>query len=271
VIYNPPSGFYATVSEMVVLPNGALVALFGQYDATSSGFYTISSTDQGVTWSAPVLIDNDDDIGVTDVKTGEPVREGDSNFAVNPTTGELYFASMDARFSGGARNGIILYASADGGQTWSAPVQINQKPNVQAFTPSIAVSANGRIAVGYYDFRNDNSDPTVLLTTYWRITSSDGGNTWSEISLSSPFDLRTAPFTGLGYMVSDYEGLVAVGNSFTELFVTANSGNTANPTDIFATSTETSLGSALAADEHVEINFLPRTRMERQHPSVLHP
>ena len=271
VIYNPPSGFYATVSEMVVVPNGTLVALFIQYDPASSAYYTISSTDQGATWSAPVLIDNDDDIGVTDVKTGEPVREGVSNLAVNPSTGGLYFVSMDARFSGGARNGIIFYASSDGGQTWSSPVEINQVPNVQAFAPSIAVSASGRIAVAYYDFRNDNSDPNVLLTNYWRITSSDSGKTWSEISLSSPFDLRTAPLTSLGYMVTDYEGLVAVGNSFTELFVAANSGNTANPTDVFATSTETSLGNAVAADGHVEINFLPRTTMEQRHPSGLHP
>jgi Neuraminidase (sialidase) len=142
---------------------------------------------------------------------------------------------------------------------------------VQAFAPSVAVSSNGRIALAYYDFRNDNSDPSVLLTNYWRITSSDGGKTWTEISLSSPFDLRTAPFTGLGYMVTDYEGLVAIGNSFSELFVTANSGNTANPTDVFFPSTETSLWSTPASDGHVEINSLPRTKMEQRHPSVIHP
>lgn len=267
VIYNPPAGFYATAIEIIALPNGTLVGMFIQYDAAMSAFYTISSTDQGVTWSAPVLLDTDNDIGVTDTKTGEPVREGATNFAVNPTSGELYFVSMDARFSGGLRNGILLYTSTDGGQTWSSPVQINQAGNTQAFAPSIAVSTGGRIAVAYYDFRNDNSDPNVLLTTYWRITSTDGGKTWNEISLSSPFDLRTAPLTGLGYMVTDYEGLVAVGDTFTELFVTANSGDTANPTDVFATSTETSLGKTASTDGHLEINFFPRNTMEQLHPA----
>ena len=271
VIYNSPAGFYATVVEIVVQPNGTLVGMFIQYDSTSSAYYTISSNDQGVTWSAPVLVDTDDDIGVVDVKTGEPVREGASNMAVNPTTGELYFVSMDARFSSGARNGIIFYSSSDSGQTWSQPAQVNQAPNVQAFCPGIAVSSSGRIAVGYYDFRGDNSDPNVLLTNYWRITSSDGGQTWSEISLSSPFDLRTAPFTGLGYMVTDYEGIVAIGSSFTELFVLANSGNTANPTDVFATSTEMPLGNMATPDGHVEVNFLPRGKMEQWHPKILHP
>jgi len=271
VIYNPPGGFYATVIEIVVLPNGTLVGMFIQYDASSSAYYTISSTDQGVTWSAPVLVDTDDDIGVTDTKTGEPVREGASNMAVNPVTGELYFASMDARFSGGLRNGIIFYTSTDGGQTWSVPVEINQAPNVQAFAPSIAISASGKIAVAYYDFRSDNSDPNVLLTTYWRITSTDGGKTWSEISLSSPFDLRTAPLTGLGYMVTDYEGIVAVGSSFTEFFVLANSGDTANPTDVFATSTESSIGSMAIPNDRVEINLFPRSVMQQRHPSLFYP
>jgi len=263
VIYTPPSGVYATGLEIVVLPSGTLVGMFIQYDATSSASYTISSTDQGVTWSAPVLIDTDNDIGVVDVKTGEPVREGVANIAVNPSSGELYFVSMDARYSAGVRNGIIFYTSTDSGLTWSSPVQINQAPSVQAFGPSIAATSSGRIAVAYYDFRNDNSDPNVLLTNYWRITSTDGGQTWSEISLSSSFDLRTAPFTGLGYMVTDYEGLVAAGNSFMEFFVTANSGNSSNPTDVFATSTETSIGSLEMSNEHVEINFLPRNIFEQ--------
>lgn len=265
VIYTPPNGFYATGFDIVVLPNGTLVAMFVQYDASSSAFYTISSTDQGVTWSAPALIVVDDDIGVIDVKTGEPVREGVANIAVNSTTGELYFVWMDARFSGGLRNGIAFSTSSDGGMTWSTPVQVNQAPLVQAFAPGIAVTQSGRLAITYYDFRNDNSDTNVLLTNYWRITSKDGGQTWSEIPLSSAFDLRTAPVTGLGYMVTDYEGLVPVGESFLELFVTANSGNSANPTDVFSTTTETGIGSAIAGNDHVEINFMPRTTFEQWH------
>ena len=34
-------------------------------------------------------------------------------------------------------------------------------------------------------------------------------------------------------------GIVAVGDSFMELFVAANSGNTSNPTDVLATSSDT--------------------------------
>ena len=265
VIYTPPPGLYVGSHQILALPDGTLVDIFNQYDASSNINYMMSSTDQGVTWSSPVHINREDDIGVIDVKTGELVREGEGNLAVSPTTGQLYFVWMDARFSGGVRNGIVFSTSTDGGLTWSPPVQVNQAPSVQAFGPNIAVTRNGRIAITYYDFRNDNSDPNVLLTNYWRITSKDGGQTWDEIPLSSPFDLRSAPYS-TGYMVTDYEGLVATGEKFLEFFVLANSGDTLNPTDVFATTTEKGVASAGQSREHVEINFRPRSVMEQWHP-----
>ena len=265
-IYDPSAGFYALGHEIVVLPDSSLVDMFFQYDDTSSAIYTIRSTDQGVTWSQPALIDNYTDIGVIDVKTGELVRGGVPSIAVNPTTGTLYSVWMDARFSSGVRDGIAFSMSTDGGVSWSPAVQVNQAPTVQAFAPAIAVTANGRIAVTYYDFRNDNADPSVLLTNYWRITSTDGGHTWQEIPLSSSFDLRTAPKTGLGYMVTDYEGLAASDESFLAFFVATNSGNTANPTDVFATSTEEGIGVNVSTNAHVEVNFHPLTVMEQRRP-----
>jgi hypothetical protein len=270
LIYEPPMGFYTVGHEIVVLPDGTLVDMFNQYDVSSAANNVIRSTNGGLTWSAPIQIDLSHDIGITDPKTGELVREGVGNITVNAATGNLYVVTMDARFSGGARNGIALYTSTDGGLTWSAPIQVNQAPNVQAFAPSVAVTAAGRIAITYYDFRNDTSDPSVLMTTYWRITSSDNGATWKEISLTSPFDLRVAPVTSLGFMITDYEGLVPVGENFTEFFIAANTGNTSNPTDVFTTNTETDLGSTAASNQHLEINFHPRTVMQRLHPSV-HP
>ena len=181
IIYDPPSGFYALEDQIVALPNGTLVDMFLQNDASSAAYYTIRSTDQGLTWSSPTLIDVGHDIGVADVKTEEPVREGVANIAVNPTTGQLYFVWMDARFSGGLRNGIAFSTSTDTGLTWTPAVQIKQAPNVQAFAPGIAVTASGRIAVTYCDFRDRPLGYQRLLTNYWRITSTDGGHTWKEM------------------------------------------------------------------------------------------
>jgi hypothetical protein len=273
IIYTPPAGFYALGHEIVSLPDSTLVDMFVQYDNTSSAYYTIVSSDQGTTWSSPRRIDDSHDIGVIDVKTGEAVRNGVANITADPTTGALYFVWMDARFSGGARDGIAFSTSTDGGLTWSPAAQINTAPNVQAFAPAIAVTNSSRVAVTYYDFRDDSADPNVLLTNYWRITSQDSGRTWQEIPLGSSFDLRTAPKTRLGYMVTDYEGLAASGDSFVAFFVTANSGSRSNPTDVFATATETGIGMRAHNNRHVEINWHPRTvkeqmqfRRERQPP-----
>ena len=46
--------------------------------------------------------------------------------------------------------------------------------------------------------------------------------------------MRTAPDAG-GFFTGDYEGLDHFGNTFVPFFVLANSGNTANRTDAFAT------------------------------------
>jgi BNR repeat-like domain len=267
-IYDAPAGLYATGGgAMVVLPNGTLVDMFGQYDGTSSALalFTIRSSDHGLTWSLPTLIDVAAEIGITDVKTGELVRGGGGNITLNPHTGTLYMVWEDATFSGGLRDGIAFSQSTDGGLSWSTPVQVNQAPNVQAFAPSIAINKHGTIAIAYYDFRKDNSDPNVLLTNYWRITSDDGGKTWHEIPLSPSFDLRTAPRSS-GFMITDYEGLVPSEESFISFFVMTNPGKTsarniANRTDVFAVSTEAE--GDTTANGHVEINSHPQTMMEQ--------
>jgi hypothetical protein len=262
IIFDPPAGFYASGHEIVVLPHGTLVDMFAQYDGITSAmvYFTIKSTDHGRTWSLPRLINASDDIGISDVKTGEHVRGGAPNITVDPRTGILYMAWQDAAFSGDQRDGIAFSRSTDHGLSWSTPAQVNQAPNVQAFAPSIAVNKNGRIAIAYYDFRKDTADPNVLLTNYWRITSDDGGSTWHEIPLSPSFDLRTAPRSS-GFMITDYEGLVPSEESFTSLFVRTNSGNTSNRTDVFAVSTEAE--GDTTTNGHVEINPHPLTIMEQ--------
>jgi hypothetical protein len=74
-----------------------------------------------------------------------------------------------------------------------------------------------------------------LDTDHRMVHSHDGGQTWdpSEARLTpTSFDMRTAPFA-VGYFVGDYEGLDNDGNLFTPLFVAANDGDAANPTDVF--------------------------------------
>ncbi|MHB8494993.1 MAG: sialidase family protein, partial [Casimicrobiaceae bacterium] len=122
--------------------------------------------------------------------------------------------------------------SQDGGSTWSAPVQVNRVPGVQAFLPSVTVRADGTIGVLYFDMRNDTPDPTTLLVDAWLATSTDGVN-WSETHVAGPFDFDEAPLAEGGLFIGDYQGLGSAPGDFTAFYAQTNS-DPANHTDIFA-------------------------------------
>jgi hypothetical protein len=198
----------------------------------------VKSTDDGATWTTPQIIADLRTVSVTDPNTGEAVRTGDINpeAAIDPATGRLYVAWQDSRFSGGDHDEVALSTSSDGGANWSAPKRVSTPTGRPAFTPSVHVNSAGDVGITYYDFRNlAAGDTATLPTDYWLKTSADHGATFGNDShITGPFDMKTAP-NALGFFVGDYEGLDARGSSFVPFFAAANSGNTANRTDVFAT------------------------------------
>ena len=233
-------------SVVAVLPDGTLLDVFeagkGSGNQPNPNPFTESlmrSTDKGSTWSRVIDISTDQSVGVRDPDTGAPVRTGAGlpSVAVAPD-GTVYVAWADSRFSGGVRDDIALSKSTDGGLSWSEPVKVNRTPvPVAAFGPAVDVSANGTVAVTYYDFRNNTADTGTLPTDDWIVYSTDGGQTFGEEQRLTPasFDMDSAPVApaSRGHFVGDYQGLTHFGNTFLPLFVAANNGNTANPTDVF--------------------------------------
>ncbi|MGH8280361.1 MAG: sialidase family protein, partial [Gammaproteobacteria bacterium] len=236
-IYDPGVNNQTIGNEIVGLPDGSIVDVFEEIDGTSSTNSTgaikvIRSTDQGVTWSAPITVAQDLSVGTHDPNTGAAVRDGGflPQMAAGPG-GQLVVVWQDSRFSNGQHDGIALSQSNDGGQTWSAPVEINSVPSVEAFTPSVAILADGTIGVSYFDFRNNDSDPGQLITDYWFTSSTDGVH-WSEQHISGPFDLDLAP-NAEGLFLGDYQSLTIIGQAFVPFFVQTNNQGTANRTDSF--------------------------------------
>ena len=195
----------------------------------------VHSDDGGRTWSSPVTVTADTSVNDTDPNNGDVLRTGAGlpSVAIDPRTGELYLAVAGTDFTGGAYDQIKLVHSTDGGRTWSAPVRVNGAPQALAFTPTVAVSGDGVVGVTYYDIRTlQPGNTTTLPTSTWLATSPRGGEHFTERRIAAPFDLLSAPNAG-GFFVGDYEGLSPDGSGFRPLFVEANSGQPANPTDAF--------------------------------------
>jgi hypothetical protein len=239
-IFDAGANRSSTVPLLAVTPDGTLVAVFALgNNSGGSSLAVIRSQDRGDTWSAPIIVAADRGIGTADVKTRQSLRTGAGlpSVAVDRVSGAIYIAWSDSRFSGGLRDGIALSKSVDGGLTWSDPQQVNQAPTIQAFTPAVAVGSRGRVAVSYFDFRQDTSDPAVLLTSLWRVVSADGGATWTEQQVSGPFDILQAPRAGTAPFLGDYQGLAASGAQFISFF--ARAGDSDTPSSVWASSLET--------------------------------
>jgi len=240
-IYDPGPTNQTIGNQIVVLPGDVLLNVFTEIDTASDG--TVSSlvrvirgTYNGTTWiwSAPTTIAKLQAVGTSNPANSAPVRDGSSIVSVSATLGAVYVAWQDSLFSMGKHDGIALASSLDGGQTWSTPVQVNADPNVQAFTPTVNVRADGVIAVTYFDLRN-NTAPSAshLYADCWMVTSTDGGTSFSEQHLSGSFDLQNAPDSE-GLFLGDYQALVSSGSGtpFLPLYAQPALGNVVQ-TDTF--------------------------------------
>jgi hypothetical protein len=227
-------------NQVLVGPDGTLYDFTDLIVPPSSRPFNVAfvkSTDGGATWSAPQVVASELTVGVTDPNTGQPIRTGDiiPEPAVDPGSGQLYVVWQDSRFSGGHFDEVALSTSSNGGSTWSTPIRVNTPTGRPAFTPAVRVNSNGTVGVTYYDFRNLTTETTTLPTDYWFTSSSNHGASFGgEQHIAGSFDMLTAPFAS-GFFTGDYEGLDTSGTTFKPFVVTANSGNTSNRTDVFAT------------------------------------
>jgi hypothetical protein len=242
-IHQAPGTDFNWGNQIVVLPDGTLIDAFTEGGVNGNNQIALTllrSTDHGQTWSAPIqavvqeplVIPNSKPPNalVTDPNTGQGVEAHPQfdSFAVDPHSGNLYAVWIDGRFGNFQYNSIALSMSSDGGFTWSQPIQVNQTPSTvppidrQAWNPTVAVAADGTVAVTYYDFRN-NTGAGGALTDYWMAFCHPSASApatspanWGEVRLTNTsFNLEQSPARFAGnFFLGDYEGLKAVGNDF---------------------------------------------------------
>jgi hypothetical protein len=251
------AGRLTTGHQLVVLPDGTLLDVFTLLDLGTDPqqpalqVAAMRSEDRGASWSPPAVIADLRSVGVTDPETGDLVAGGtrfQPAVAVDAASGRVYVAWQDARFSQGQADAIALSWSRDGGRTWSHPVKANATPtevavhNQQAFSPSLAVAADGTLGVSYFDFRF-NDQGVALWTDRWLLrcrpaTTSPPCAPPARLETrltASSFDMRRAHLVTQvgppGFYLGDYQGLTSAGSDFLAVFAQPHQDD---PASVFA-------------------------------------
>lgn len=201
-----------TMAGFAASTDGTLYVLL---DDGADGWLT-TSTDDGRTFSAPVLVEEFHRTGI------ERQAFGDEAFR---TTGS-YELVVDN--SGGARDGrvygtishceatldcdVFVTHSEDGGATWSPRVLVNggdHQPGVQ-WMPRPYVDRLGNVHLLYFD--TSRSLEQHLIDATWAV-STDGGATWNATYLTAtPFDGDLGVHQDGFPFIGDYNGIAGAGD-----------------------------------------------------------
>ena len=191
-------------------PNGEIYVSW----AGILGLVFDKSTDGGQTWlTHDILIDDMQNTAGTGWDynipgiyrcNGMPITQCDTSNG--PYRGTIYVNWSDNR-NGFNNTDIFLTKSIDGGQTWSAPIKVNDDTgNKHQFMSWMSVDpTTGYIYIIYYDRRNYNDNNTDVYLA----VSRDGGNNFDNYKISdSPFNPNSAQFFGDYTNISAYNGII---------------------------------------------------------------
>jgi hypothetical protein len=167
------------------------------------------STDGGLTFGKDKVIGPmpggwDFSVEGLDRANGMPVTGVD--LSNGPNRGTLYINWIDDR------NGdpdVFVAASRNGGETWSAPVRVNDDPlkngKVQFFTWMAVDPTDGSVNTVFYDRR----DTPGRLTALTMARSIDGGRSFMNYKIEqAPFACNPSVFFGDYISIAAYDGRV---------------------------------------------------------------
>ena len=171
-------GAFVTVS-----PDHSVHAFY--FDDGTNEIKVRKSTDQGVTFSAPVTIVSglpaatNGNLNLLGIRQGTAVAStfrtnAFPHAAVNPVSGHIYL-TYNNDVAGADKGDVFMVQSTDGGATWSAPLRVNDDATTtDQWQPTIAVMPDGlQVGVFYYSRQEDAVDNN-LFKYYGRIARING-------------------------------------------------------------------------------------------------
>ena len=215
-------------------PEGEVYAVWAIYDSWPSdevAYGFSKSIDGGILYTPGVrIINNTKGIRTTGTSKNMRVSSFPCMTVDNSNStyrGTIYVVWSNMGFPGintGSDIDVYLIKSDDKGNTWSAPVRVNQDPpgqGKQHFLPWITCDqVNGNLCVIYYDDRNTTSASCETWISY----SYDEGESWSDMKVSDvSFTPQPIPGLATGYF-GDYLGITSRNRSVSPLWTDNRSG-----------------------------------------------
>src|SRR5690349_12773842 len=191
-------------------PNGEVYVVW----AGPLGLVFDKSTDGGLTFGKDKVIGEIPggwDFGIEGLSRANGMPVTGVDLSNGPNKGTLYVNWIDAR------NGdpdVFVMSSKDGGETWTAPVRVNddalKNGKAQFFTWMAVDPADGSVNIVFYDRRDGKGTETGLTLA----RSVDGGRTFVNHKIDVPlFSVNERVFFG------DYSSVSAVGGRVVPVFM----------------------------------------------------
>jgi len=130
----------------------------------------------------------------------------DCDISTSPYRGTIYINYSDSTYND---HDVFIVKSTDEGETWSAPVRVNNdsiRNGKEQFMSHFCVDpVTGAISVLFYDRRNYDDERTDV----YMARSTDGGATFTNTKISdSPFSPQPEIFFGDYIGINSYNNLV---------------------------------------------------------------
>jgi hypothetical protein len=215
--------------QPLVQPNGTVVV-----PIETTVMSAFSSSDVGLSWTAPVTISN-----VQFHADAGGIRSGPLPSAAVDGAGTVWVVWEDCRFRSLCSTNDLVYNTSTDGVNWSGVTRIpidGTSSTVDHFIPGIgidlATSGTGaHVALHYYYYSQSNCSASTCQLLVGYISSANGGSTWNvPVALTGPMLLSWLPNSQNGLMVGDY-----IATAFTNgvphgvfAVATASSGTTFN-------------------------------------------